>query len=96
MKRNKLEKEKVEADLAFKKKELTTHALHLAKKNEVLENVKQKAKELQLSETKQGYQQLIRTINFDQQDDRNWENFTSISSKCIRILHLMQSSGIRT
>lgn len=77
MQRNKLEKEKVDAELAFKKKELTTHAMHLAKKNEVLEHVKQKAKELKTSENGgRGYQQLIRTINFDQQDDKNWENFT--------------------
>ncbi|MEK6155138.1 tetratricopeptide repeat protein [Flavobacteriaceae bacterium 3-367] len=76
MKRNRLEREKVDAELAFKKKELTTHALHLAKKNEVLESVKQKAKELKLAENQPGYQQLIQTINFDQQDDRNWENFT--------------------
>lgn len=84
LKRNQLEKEKVDAELqlkeselAFKKKELTSHALHLAKKNEVLENVKQKARELKSSENGgRGYQQLIQTINFDQQDDKNWENFT--------------------
>ena len=77
MKRNRLEKEKVDAELAFKKKELTTHALHLAKKNEVLEGLKQKATELKEKEvTKNGYQQLIRTINFDLQDDNNWENFS--------------------
>lgn len=77
MKRNKLEKEKVDAELAFKKKELTTHAMHLAKKSEVLENVKQKAKELKkLENGERSYQQLIQTINFDQQDDKNWENFT--------------------
>ncbi|WP_420322099.1 tetratricopeptide repeat protein [Flagellimonas sp.] len=77
LKRNKLEKEKVDAELAFKKKELTTHALHLAKKNEVLEGLKQKAEELKASEESQkGYQQLIRTINFDLQDDNNWENFS--------------------
>ncbi|WP_276391529.1 tetratricopeptide repeat protein [Eudoraea chungangensis] len=76
MKRNKLERDKVEAELAYKKKELTTHALHLAKKNEVLETVKQKVKELKRIETGMGYQQLIQTINFDQQDDKNWENFT--------------------
>ena len=76
MKRNKLERDKVEAELAYKRKELTTHALHLAKKNEVLETVKQKVKELKLMETGRGYQQLIQTINFDQQDDKNWENFT--------------------
>lgn len=83
IKRNKLEKEKVEMELAmqkseleFKKKELTTQALHLAKKNEILELVKQKAQELKKSENGiHGYKQLIRTINFDQQDDRNWENF---------------------
>ena len=76
MKRNKLEKEKVDAELAYKKKELTTHALHLAKKNEVLEGLKQKAQKLKESEgISSGYQQLIRTINFDLQDDNNWENF---------------------
>jgi tetratricopeptide (TPR) repeat protein/DNA-binding CsgD family transcriptional regulator len=76
MKRNRLEKEAVDAELAFKQKELTTHALHLAKKNETLENLKQKAKELRGSDqSANGYQQLIRTINSDLQDDRNWENF---------------------
>lgn len=84
MKRNKIEKEKIDAELklkeselVFKKKELTTHALHLAKKNEVLEDIKQKAKVLKTSgNDSQSYQQLIHTINFDQQDDKNWENFT--------------------
>ncbi|KAA1242995.1 tetratricopeptide repeat protein [Aquimarina sp. RZ0] len=77
MKRNNLEKEKVDNELAFKKKELTTHALHLAKKNEVLEGLKQKAREYKTSSTGQsGYQQLIRTINFDLQDENNWENFS--------------------
>ncbi|WP_136468871.1 tetratricopeptide repeat protein [Flagellimonas onchidii] len=77
LKRNKLEKQKVDIELAFKKKELTTHALHLAKKNEVLEGLKQKAQELkEKEESKKGYQQLIRTINFDLQDDNNWQNFS--------------------
>lgn len=76
MKRNKLEKEKLDTELAFKKKELTTHALNLARKNETLENLKQKAKELKASENAGGYQQLIQTINFDLQDDNNWKNFS--------------------
>ncbi len=77
MKRNQLEKERVKAELDFKKKELTTHALHLAKKNEVLENLKQQAKAFKATSTEnKGYQELIKTINFDQHDDRNWENFT--------------------
>ncbi|WP_299335883.1 hypothetical protein [uncultured Psychroserpens sp.] len=76
-KRNKLAKEKVMADLEFKTKELTTHALHLAKKNEVLNDLKQKAKVLkQDADADPGYQMLIQTINFDLQDDNNWENFS--------------------
>lgn len=77
MKRNKVEKEKVDAELEFKKKELTTHALNLARKNETLENLKTKALELRKSENSgTGYNQLIRTINFDLQDDNNWGNFS--------------------
>lgn len=77
MKRNKIAKEKVDAELEFKKKELTTHALNLARKNETLENLKSKAEELKEKEnTGTGYTQLIRTINFDLQDDNNWENFS--------------------
>ncbi|MFD0861258.1 tetratricopeptide repeat protein [Sungkyunkwania multivorans] len=76
LKRNQLEKEKVDSELAFKRKELTTHALHLAKKNEVLEGLKQQAEALKASSIgESGYHQLIRTINFDLKDDNNWENF---------------------
>ena len=63
------------SELDFKKKELTTQALQLAKKNETLESLKQKANELKTSEVKNGYQQLITAINFDLQDDNNWQNF---------------------
>lgn len=77
IKRYKVEKEKAEADLEFKTKELTTHALHLAKKNEVLNDLKQKAKVLRAdTNADPGYQMLIQTINFDLQDDNNWENFS--------------------
>ncbi|WP_276391006.1 tetratricopeptide repeat protein [Eudoraea chungangensis] len=76
IKRNLVEKQRIDAELAFKKKELTTHALHLAKKNEVLENIKAKAKTLKEKEGAPGYQELIKTIKFDQQDDKNWESFT--------------------
>lgn len=77
IKRNKLEKDKVDAELAFKKKELTTHALHLAKKNKVLGTIKQQAEELKLSQNVSGYQHLIKTIDFDLKDDNNWENFSN-------------------
>jgi tetratricopeptide (TPR) repeat protein len=75
IKRNRAEKEKLDNELSFKKKELTSHALHLAKKNEVLQEIKAKAKELKSSNSSSGYQQLIQTINFDLKDDNNWENF---------------------
>jgi tetratricopeptide (TPR) repeat protein len=92
LKRNKLEKEKLDVELNFKKKELTTHALHLAKKNEVLEGLKQKAEELKTSDNGQnGYQQLIRTINFDLQDDNNWQNF----SKYFQQVHTNFNSNVK-
>jgi len=93
MKRNKLEKEKVDAELEFKKKELTTHALNLARKNETLENLKAKAQELKEKEsTGQGYNQLIRSINFDLQDDNNWENF----SRYFEEVHKDFNSNVKT
>ncbi len=92
IKRTKLEKEKVDAQLTFKKKELTTHALHLAKKNEVLESLKFKAEEFKKSEDiQQGYQQLIRTIDFDLKDDNNWENF----SKYFQEVHTNFNSNVK-
>jgi DNA-binding CsgD family transcriptional regulator len=76
MNRNKLVREKLDAELEFKKKELISHALHLAQKNEVLEDLKQKAELLNGSENDpKGYRQLISTIKYNLQDDGNWENF---------------------
>jgi len=76
MKRTRLEQEKVAAELDFKKKELTTQTLHLARKNETLEKLKQKAQELKSSaNSTTGYQQLITSINIDLHDDSYWENF---------------------
>ena len=93
MKRNKLEKEKVDAELAFKKKELTTHALNLARKNETLENLKIKAQELKNKEgSNSGYNQLINSINFDLQDDNNWQNF----SRYFEEVHKDFNSNVKT
>ncbi len=93
LKRNKLEKERVDAELAFKKKELTTHALNLARKNETLENLKLKAQELKEKENQRaGYNQLIRSINFDLQDDNNWQNF----SRYFEEVHKDFNSNVKT
>lgn len=93
MRRNKIEKEKVDAELEFKKKELTTHALNLARKNETLENLKLQAQELKETENMgTGYNQLIRSINFDLQDDNNWENF----SRYFEEVHKDFNSNVKT
>ncbi|SEQ57221.1 DNA-binding transcriptional regulator, CsgD family [Hyunsoonleella jejuensis] len=92
LKRSKAEREKLNLELDFKKKELTTHALHLAKKNEVLENLKQQAKTFKTSENSQkGFNQLIRTINFDLKDDNNWDNF----SRYFEQVHTNFSSNVK-
>lgn len=89
IKRNKLEKEKLDNELAFKKKELTTHALHLAKKNEVLAGLKTQAQELKDSQNQGGYQHLIRTIDFDLQEDNNWENFSNYFQQVHKDFNIM-------
>ncbi|MDG5492029.1 hypothetical protein [Psychroserpens sp. SPM9] len=76
MRRQKAEKEKVDASLEFKEKELTTHALHLAHKNEVLLDLKSQLKELKsTSDNSRNYQKVINTINLDINNDNNWEQF---------------------
>lgn len=76
MKRNKLEREKLDTSLQFKEKELTTHALHLAHKNEVLLDLKSQLKELKSdSSNSRSYQNVINTINLDINNDNNWEQF---------------------
>jgi tetratricopeptide (TPR) repeat protein/DNA-binding CsgD family transcriptional regulator len=78
IKLSKLEREALYAELNFKKKELTSHALQLAKKNEMLEGLKQKAMALKKnSSEKKNVQQLINTINFDLKHDHGWEHFYS-------------------
>ena len=103
-KRNKLDKEKAEAVVEYKTKELTTYALHLAKKNEVLNDLKLKAQALKTdTRADRGYQTLIQTINFDLQNDNNWENFSNyfeevhknFSSKAQRQFPKITSNDLR-
>jgi tetratricopeptide (TPR) repeat protein len=76
MKRNKLEREKLDKDLEFKEKELTTHALHLAHKNEILYDLKSQLKAIKSeSFNSRSYQNVINTINLDINNDNNWEQF---------------------
>lgn len=78
MKRNKVEREKLDKDLGFKEKELTTHALHLAHKNEVLLDLKSQLEELKTdSKNARQYQKIINNINLDINNDSTWEQFRS-------------------
>lgn len=72
------EKSQLHQELYIKKKQLTTNSLHLAKKNKILEHLKEEMQQLKYNEVpgKQfNYQKLIQTINFDEIDDKDWENF---------------------
>lgn len=76
MKRNKVMRQKMDKDLEFKEKELTTHALHLAHKNEVLLDLKSQLEELKAdSKNARQYQKIINHINLDINNDNNWEQF---------------------
>ncbi len=77
LKRNKLEKKQVENELDFRQKELTTHALHLARKNAILEELKSEAELIKATESdNRGLHKLISTINADLRNDANWEQFS--------------------
>ena len=77
-KRTTLERQKLDAEIAHKHKELTTHALHLAKKNQILVDLKQKVEQIKgACETRD----IINTINFDLKDEASWENFTQYFEK---------------
>ncbi|SHH35456.1 hypothetical protein SAMN05444148_1814 [Winogradskyella jejuensis] len=78
MKRNRLERQKLDSDLEFKEKQLTTHALHLAHKNEVLLDLKEQLKSIKSeSNNTRGFQSIINNINLDINNDNNWEQFKS-------------------
>ena len=80
LKRNRLEKaqQKVlyEKELDYKKRELTAHTMHLAKKNEVLANLKERVEGLSASpDPSRAYRKLVNTIDIELQDDDYWANF---------------------
>ncbi|GAB2496380.1 tetratricopeptide repeat protein [Algoriphagus taiwanensis] len=77
IKKNEIEQLRMNEQLEFKSRTLTTQALHLAKKNETLENLRQTALRLkEEAEETSGYQKLIRTINSDLNDDKGWTAFS--------------------
>ena len=78
IKRTKVESDALKATVHFKEKKLTTHALHLAHKNEVLLHLKKQVQELKNTENHtRKYQNIINNINLDINSDSSWEQFKS-------------------
>lgn len=73
-----LERDNYEKELAYKKNELTTHALHMIQKNELLDTLKENIGKLEMEDhqsNSMGYRSLKRIINGSVQIDKDWENF---------------------
>lgn len=82
-KKNRLQQEKMDQELAFEKsqnesnkKELTAFALQLVHKNEVLEQIKQEVINIkEAKNTEKGIQQIVHSIDLNKTDDDAWDEF---------------------
>jgi len=73
-----LERDNYLKELEIKKNELTSHALHIVQKNELLQDLKKSIGEMEDGadrEDRQGYRKLKFMINGSAQTDKEWENF---------------------
>ena len=83
LRKNQIAKEKSDQELEFsqkeleiKKRELTAFALQLANKNETLENIKRNVQDVRTNaDDRRSIQSIVNTIDFNINDDNNWENF---------------------
>jgi len=81
LRRQKLESEnrqmEIENELTVKKKELATHTLHLVQKNDLLDDLNSKLKEIKKAANvdKSEISRLIQKIKNDKVADKDWENF---------------------
>ena len=64
--------------LDFKNKELTTQALHIAQKNEMLNSIKSELEELRRKDDSSQFGGVLSKINLDAQIDRNWDQFIQL------------------
>lgn len=73
-----LKEQKLEQDLAFKNKQLTTHTLHLVQKNEAMQELKDKISEIHQYEDKninKALQKLRNLVDYSFNLDEDWEQF---------------------
>jgi ligand-binding sensor domain-containing protein/DNA-binding CsgD family transcriptional regulator len=72
-------KEKLEAEIQFKNKELATATMHLVQKGEILLTVQENLNQILEKSTnptvKKEIQQLLNLLNFDAKLDEDWEHF---------------------
>lgn len=71
------EKKNYEKELDFRKKELTTHTLHLVQKNELLEELKGRLEDIGKTATdnKGELNRVVQIIKNDHVAEKDWENF---------------------
>jgi DNA-binding CsgD family transcriptional regulator len=73
-----LTEERLQKELDYKNKELTTYALNLIQKNEILENIKGAVEDIRNSdesEIRPKLTSLVNTVNYSFHLDKDWENF---------------------
>ena len=76
--KQKIENNRLTHELDLKKRELTTHTLHIIQKNELLENLQNKVTELKKKDSGSSYNEITRLINTNRLIERDWENFKSV------------------
>lgn len=73
-----LKEESLKGELELKSKELTSHTLHLIKKNQLLEELKDKLNVMikdDKRDQRKELKQVINLINQNNNQDKNWEDF---------------------
>ncbi len=82
-KKNKLEREKLDAELAFKKKELASQTLHLVQKNTFLQELKENLENLKNSpeKFKVEFRRIVMLLKKQNADNKDWEVFKSYFSE---------------
>lgn len=72
-----LENDNLNQKIEYQKRELASKALHIAQKNEMLNELKDDLKQLKKDSNSSGFNELINKLHIDKQIDDNWEQFTT-------------------
>ena len=72
------EKNKMDMEIEYKSKQLSAHALHMAQKSSLLQEIQMRLEQIEtdsVGANKKVVTALIRRINFSSQSDSDWEKF---------------------